>query len=281
MIIVQLAGGLANQMFQYAFGRALSLKNSDKLKLDTTGYTTKNFRQYRLGAYNIKAEIATSEEIKKLKLPYGLLSRFVRGFRSRILRVQNIDFNPGLLEKKGDQYLTGFFQSEEYFKDIRGVILNDLTLIKPLSIKAEEYLKQIKQAKASVSLHVRRTDYVTNAAANEHHGICSLMYYEKAIEFLVNKFSGTTFFIFSDDIDWCKENLKIKQPVIYIEGLEDYEDLYLMSQCQHNIIANSSFSWWGAWLNENEDKIVIAPTKWANVKNIHKDIVPQNWIKID
>lgn len=279
MIIIQLAGGLANQLFQYAFGRALALKNSDQLKLDTTGYTPSNFRQYKLDAYNIKAEIATAEEIKKLKLPYGLLSRFFRGFKYTILGVQNIDYDPKLLEKKGNQYLTGFFQSEEYFKKIRDVILNDLNLNKPLSEKAKQYLTQIKQT-TTASLHVRRTDYVTNIKANEHHGTCSLEYYEKAIKLLSDKFSNITFFIFSDDINWCKENLKINFPVVYVEDLNEHEDLYLMSQCQHNIIANSSFSWWGAWLNNNADKVIIAPEKWANVKNIHKDIVPKDWIKI-
>jgi hypothetical protein len=143
-----------------------------------------------------------------------------------------------------------------------------------------ELAKKISQSK-SVSIHIRRTDYVSNPNTRRFHGICDMDYYYKAVKMIAGKVHSSNFFLFSDDINWVKENFRIKYPTIFVDHIgSDAEELLLMSLCKHNIIANSSFSWWGAWLNRNLSKIVIAPKKWFKVNVNERDIVPQEWIRI-
>jgi hypothetical protein len=285
MIIIKLKGGLGNQLFQYAFGRFLAEKNKDILKIDIEGLeqTTKDTqRKFLLEKFNISSPIAEIQEIEKIKYPFGFLSKIKRGIDSKIFRKFHVNFEPELLKLNADIYLDGFFQSELYFKNIEDIIRKELTLKDPLSPLAQEFANQIKSNSQSVSIHIRRGDYVSNSSAHKHHGTCDIKYYKHAILKIKESVSSPAFFIFSDDIEWVKENLKIDDAT-YVSNpnLTECEELLLMSYCSHNIIANSTFSWWGAWLNQNENKIVIAPQKWLNT-DISKqpDIIPSTWIKI-
>lgn len=288
MIITKLKGGLGNQIFQYACGRALALRNNDRVKLDIIGYNSSNgidtVRKYSLFPFNIKAEIATEQEILKLKYPFGIISKGMRFFRAKILRQFETGLNKKILNYKGSIYLDGFFQTEKYFLDKEKEIRDDLKLTASTSAKFQENFNLIKNTPISVSLHVRRGDYVSDKVTNLHHGTCNAEYYAKALEYITSKIGNEIkVFVFSDDINWVKENMPLAYPAEYVSAPEipDYEELILMSKCNHNIIANSSFSWWGAWLNENRDKIVVAPSKWVqkNPENF-KDVVPNTWYRI-
>jgi Glycosyl transferase family 11 len=283
MIIVRLNGGLGNQMFQYALGRKMSIKNGDVLKFDLSVYTPGNKRTYELGGFNIVGMIASPDEIKRIKLPHGLISEIIIWFKKHVLRIFNIEFRAIILDKKGDMYLDGFWQSEKYFLDIRNILLKDFTLKNSLKDSSVMVLEKIKNTSNSVSLHVRRGDYIKEKTTNAYWGTCNPDYYNQAMTVLKNKIGLFTLFVFSDDIGWVKKNMQFNFPTIFVSGynITNYEELALMASCEHNIIANSSFSWWGAWLNQNPQKIVIAPKQWQiKAKSRAKDIVPNSWIKI-
>ncbi len=180
-------------------------------------------------------------------------------------------------------YLQGYWQSEKYFKDIEKIIRDDFTFSEEPDYQNKQMADTIKCCEA-VSLHVRRGDYVSNPVTTEYHGICSEDYYRRAVREVERYCKNPQFFVFSDDPSWAKENLETGYPTTIIDfnGSEkDYEDLRLMSLCQHHIIANSSFSWWGAWLSWNPQKIVIAPKKWFNRPEINtQDLIPESWIRI-
>jgi hypothetical protein len=282
MIIVNIKGGLGNQMFQYAFGRAFSIKKSVEMKLDISGYPQQSLREYKLNKFKIDEKIATDDEIARLKYPFGIFSKAGRFFKQRILRNFHINHEPYLLRFKDNHYFDGYFQTEKYFLDIRDIILSDFTLADELCPEAKKIEHLIKEATVPVSIHVRRGDYVSNNDVARAHGGCSPSYYQKAIEEISRMYPGANFFVFSDDIDWVKQNLSFNVSAIHVSNpnIMDHEELFLMSQCKHNIVANSSFSWWGAWLNTNPKKTVIAPQKWHNNMEAYKDTVPHSWIKI-
>jgi len=276
MIIVKLKGGLGNQMFQYALGKNISLRRKAVLKLDKTPLehpiwqkmTSVTVRGYELGEFDIKTQFA--------------------GFREKILAVpiREIPFNvkdnfKGIERTKGNLYLDGYWQSEEYFKDIKNVICRDFRL-KNKSINFIRAAKLISESN-SVSIHFRRGDYAEKGKTRRYHGLLGLDYYQKTISLINEEVKDPHFFIFSDDANWVKKNFKIGKPVTYISGfyeLTNAEELVLMSNCEHNIIANSSFSWWGAWLNKNPSKIVIAPTRWFRVRIGSKEMLPSGWVKL-
>ena len=178
----------------------------------------------------------------------------------------------------------GYWQSEKYFKENKDAIRKEFSLKSPLSPKAQEASAKIARAKCSVSLHVRRGDYVSDAKTNQHHGTCGPGYYAQALEYIASKAGkDIAAFMFSDDIEWVKKNMLLPYSAIYVSSPEipDYEELILMSQCRHHIIANSSFSWWGAWLDPRADKIIVAPKQWVQVGNSKmKDVVPEGWVRI-
>jgi hypothetical protein len=290
MVITRLVGGLGNQMFQYAFGRKMALKNNDILKIDTSALGKEKkvkggfVREYQLNVFNIEENFATSEESEKLRNPYGIFSKILRKFRTKILKENYVDFVPSLLNKKGNFLLDGFFQCEKYFKDIRETLIKDFTFKNGvLSNKVKEFEQSLNNKENSVFLHVRRTDYLVFKGNQKYWGICEPEYYYQAIEHISKQVGDINLFIFSDDIKWVKENLKFNFPATYVSEMnfKDHEEMYLMSKCDHGIIANSSFSWWGAWLNTNSKRIIVAPTTWVKpeVKG-HTDIIPDSWIKI-
>ncbi|RLB88588.1 MAG: alpha-1,2-fucosyltransferase [Deltaproteobacteria bacterium] len=295
MIISQILGGLGNQMFQYAAGRALALERGQHLLQDISGF--KGFaeimvpREFELDrVFNISGEIATETEVRKIlgrQFPFQiqriLAKSFMAVFRCRGFVVEpHAHYWPGIKKVPRDCYLYGYWQSEKYFNEVAPVIRADFRFKSPLTGKNADFAAQMGQVNA-VSLHVRRGDYVTNPKTMAMHGLCSIDYYQAAIGYIVERVEQPCFFIFSDDISWVKEHLKINFPCQYVShncGTESYNDMHLMSLCRHHIIANSSFSWWGAWLNPREDKIVVAPQNWFanNMNNNIKDRFPCGWV---
>jgi Glycosyl transferase family 11 len=290
VIISNIIGGLGNQMFQYAAGRARSLKLDVPLKLDTrdfSGYQLhQGFELYRL--FNCCAEIVTNADLTKTLgwQKSKLAQRILRKPQLKQFRYKNYVVEPhfnywrDISQLKGNIYLDGYWQSEQYFIEFADKIRVDFTFKLPFSEKNAEIAKQISQANA-VSLHVRRGDYVTNRK-NVFLGVCSLEYYQKAISQIKAKLDSPVFFVFSDDIDWAKNNLNLDKSSVFIshnKNVESYNDMRLMSLCKHNIIANSTFSWWGAWLNSNPNKIVITPLQWFANGQDAADLVPSTWVR--
>lgn len=286
MIITKLKGGLGNQMFQYATGLCLAQKNKDKLLLDVSGYHDERVlnsdtpRQYRLDNFNVSSDIATNTQIQKVKNKFGILSRILRYIDQKYINNYYKDYHPNIFNKKGDVYLEGYFQSEKNFEKIREQLQNEFSLKNEIS--NNQLIEEIKSFQ-SVCIHIRRGDYVKDEKTNKVHGTCTIEYYKNAIKYISEKTDTPVFYFFSDDIDWVKENFPIDNITMKIgtdNKHEDYEELTMMSYCKHNIIANSSFSWWSAWMNQNPDKIVIAPLKWTNIASDHRNIIPETWIRI-
>lgn len=286
MVIVKIIGGLGNQMFQYAYAKALQQKGHE-VKIDITAFETyKLHGGFQLDKYTIDLKVSSKEENRKFYNNsnfFKILKKLGFDF-SKTIKEKNLLFDGNFLKIEDNSYLDGYFQSEKYFKNIRDILLEQFILKDEMSNYAKEISHMILEIAYSVSLHVRRGDF-TNSTNVNIHGICSLDYYQKAINMLNDRSSNMTYFIFSDDIAWVKKNLKIEN-AIYLDSKGKripHEDMYLMSLCNHNIIANSSFSWWGAWLNKNEEKIVIAPNRWFaddDMQKQSKDIVSQSWVKI-
>ena len=286
MIIVKIIGGLGNQMFQYAYSKALQHKGY-KVKIDISAFDTyKLHGGYQLDKYAIDLEVSTLEENRnfyKNNIYSKILKRF--GFNNKkIVGEKTLLFDEKLLHIDDDKYIEGYFQSEKYFIDIREELLKRFIITSSTSNYTEKIKNDILNSSMSCSIHIRRGDF-TNSVNQNIHGTCDIKYYQNAMSYIGNTIGNVDYFIFSDDIDWVKDNLNVEN-AIYVDSKENrlpHEDMYLMSLCSHNIIANSSFSWWGAWLNQNNDKIVVAPEKWfANDKfyNQSSDIVPDNWEKI-
>ncbi|VAX34856.1 Alpha-1,2-fucosyltransferase [hydrothermal vent metagenome] len=295
MIISKLMGGLGNQMFQYAAGRSLAHKHGVDLKLDISYFQSCQLRKYALEVFNIGSSFATQEEIEALTTrKVGIAERIYNRIRRRPARppASYIDqtcriephvlFDSEILNLSDNIYLDGYWQSEKYFIDIESIIRREFAINIPLNEDINEIAKEIASCE-SVNIHIRRSDYVSNKHTNQYHGVCSLDYYYQCIEQLVKIIKKPYFFIFSDDPQWVRDNLKTSYPFKIIEGNLDkgYEDLRLMSLCRHHIIANSSFSWWGAWLNPQKDKIVFVPKQWFAQEDLNiNDIVPDSWTKI-
>lgn len=282
MIITQLKGGLGNQMFQYALGRKLSLKNKNQLKLDVSGYKNDKLRWYSLEPFAISAEIAKPEETAHLKRPWGIISSAWRFFAFKVLRRFHTGWEPTALQKTGDIYLDGFWQSYKYFTDIADTIRADFTLKEPLADKYPDLVRQVR-AENSLSLHIRRTDYLSSPKHFKKFGALGLDYYQQALKKIKTAHPDLTVFIFTDDPAWVKANLKTDQPTVFVADFvrRDYEELVLMSYCRHHIIANSSFSWWGAWLDPRPDKLVIAPAHWTQSGEPKTDdIIEPAWQRI-
>lgn len=290
MMIIKVIGGLGNQMFQYAFYRQLKSEFKD-VKLDLSAFETYNlFNGYELNKiFNVKEDIASKDEIKKLSENFSNNQIFNRVKRKifGIKRTHYIQHDFGynkldFINSKGNLYLEGYWQSEKYFNDVKDIIRKEFTFKNKLTNKNKEIAELIKNNN-SISIHVRRGDYISNPeAAQVHGGICNLEYYKNALDIIKNNVLNPQFLVFSDDMDWVKNNLNL-QDCTYVDWNEkenSYIDMQLMSLCKHNIIANSTFSWWGAWLNNNSDKIVIAPKKWFNTNANTEDLIPESWMKI-
>lgn len=295
MIIVRLTGGLGNQMFQYAAGRRAAYVNKTELKLDTSWFKNPEGaikRDYLLDIFNIKEIFATKQEIDKLKgenqgllvLFYKKILKLTKPYYKRSYVVEKyFHFDPNILKISGNTYLEGSWQSEKYFGDIKDIVQQEFTFKGEPDEENKKIINQIVNSN-SVSIHIRRGDYAYDRKTHECHGVCDVDYYSKAVLLISSKIDKPKFFIFSDNPKWAKKNLKLRYPNIIVDHnfqKKDYEDLRLMSFCKQNIIANSTFSWWGAWLNRNPGKIIITPKEWFKDQKLDaKDLIPKAWLKI-
>ena len=281
MIITKIKGGLGNQLFQYAVGRAAALHHKAPLKFDTTIFETyKLHNGYRLDQFAIQAEIAAENEIINLKgRSNGLFSALRKAGlvkRKSYFKEKRSSYFDASVFKNNFVYLDGYWQNELYFSDIRELLLKELSPNSSMNDLGCAYLDSIKKSN-SVSLHVRRGDYLNSKNIN----VLDVDYYLKAVDYIRKIIEKPTFYIFSDDLDWCKSSLLFLDDCVYVEGTQtEIDDLKLMSFCQHNIIANSSFSWWGAWLNENPNKTVIAPKGWLLNDPGSSNVILSDWVKL-
>ena len=280
MIITKLKGGLGNQLFQYAVGRALALHNKLPLKLDLTVFENyKLHNGYRLDQFAIQAGIATENEIINLKGGNNVLFSALRKAglfkRKSYFKEKRSSYFDARVFKNNFVYLDGYWQNELYFSNIREVLLRELSPINSMNDLGCDYLEPINKCN-SVSLHVRRGDYLNLKNIN----VLGVDYYMKAVEYIRKSVEKPIFFIFSDDLDWCKKSLGFLDGCIYVDRTQtEIDDLKLMSFCRHNIIANSSFSWWGAWLNQNPRKTVIAPKDWMLNDPGSNNVILSDWVK--
>jgi Glycosyl transferase family 11 len=300
MIISQLLGGLGNQMFQYATARALSVARDTELALDISrfgNYTLYHGFELQKVFQGVRqtARIATAKEVRRCMgfaqyspIQNILAKPTLRGLRpSSWLPEPDFNYWAGLdaaAQARDDCYLTGYWQSEKYFENQADLIRQDFSFLEPCSAANLAIQLRIQQ-KNAVSIHVRRGDYVNNAATLAVHGVCTLAYYEQAINYLKARVANPHFVVFSDDLEWVRNNLGKLLPdaheyVSNNQGSASYNDMRLMSACRHHIIANSSFSWWGAWLNPRPDKMVIAPRRWFNRAADTPDLLPSAWLTL-
>ena len=281
MIITKLKGGLGNQLFQYAVGRAVALHHKLPLKLDLTVFEKyKLHNGYRLDQFAIQAGIATENDIINLKGGNNVLFSALRKAglfkRKSYFKEKRSSYFDARVFKNNFVYLDGYWQNELYFSNIREVLLRELSPINSMNDLGCDYLEPINKCN-SVSLHVRRGDYLNLKNIN----VLDVDYYMKAVEYIRKSIEKPTFFIFSDDLDWCKKSLGFLDGCIYVDRTQtEIDDLKLMSFCRHNIIANSSFSWWGAWLNQNPKKTVIAPKDWMLNDPGSNDVILSDWVKL-
>ena len=287
MIITRISGGLGNQMFQYAIAKSMAKKNDDIFKLDVSFYPKQTLRKYELNFFNIEENIASEKECIEQRGKEEFFFKLKRKLGFKITRPTSYTFENNITtfdeevwDKSENIYLDGFWQNEKYFDTIRDEILKAFTLKSDISNEAQKYLLNIQKVN-SISLHVRRGDYVQNTHTNSVHGTCDLEYYKRGIEYINKRTTTPVFYIFSDDIPWCKENFDFIENLVFIDNTKTaFDDLELMKSCKHNIIANSSFSWWGAWLNKNNEKLIVSPFHWI-VNNPKKlKWVPDSWIQL-
>ncbi len=290
MIIVLLKGGLGNQLYQYASARALAEKNKTSIWLDlsslnkdTPNTTKRNFELHHFSLIKSKdMKIINDSNLKLLKAIIQKVA--VKVLKKVILEyVENSNhFNVDFFKSDRIVAIDGYFQSYKYFDFLRHQLFHDFQLIETLDDRNLEALASILSCN-SVCIHVRRGDYVSLQTANEFHGLCDLSYYKEAITIIHSKIENPHFFIFSDDMPWCRSHFnEANISFVNINNSDNaHLDLNLMKNCKHFIIANSSFSWWGAWLAENENKIVIAPKKWFTGEDSNiEDRIPTEWLVI-
>lgn len=284
MIIIKIIGGLGNQMFQYAFYKSLQSRGI-KVYADLSDYENDApHNGYELErVFNISMK-KPGKFLLNLFIPhqrkwiFRKLKRVLRLKKTYKVEENEFRFHPSFL-KNTNRYYIGYWQNEGYFQEVAKQIKHIFSFPEITEKKNKDILKQILNTE-SVALHVRRGDYLKDPKLG---GICNLEYYEHAILNIKSKIKNPVFFVFSDEIDWCKQNLKLDNATFidWNKANNSYIDMQLMSNCKHNIIANSSFSWWGAWLNDNRNKIIIAPKKWVNtISPSDTDICPKSWIKI-
>jgi hypothetical protein len=293
MVIVRLAGGLGNQMFQYATGFCLAKMRDVELRVDLTWFETHQLHQgFELDKVFRANVVQPSTREYRLVLGWmgmkhlrSLLGRrSLRLFRPRSLITEpHFHFWPEFFTAPADAYIDGYWQSEKYFLPAADLVRQTYTFAGPLYGRNAELSARIAESH-SVAVHIRHGDYLYDPTINSVHGMSTLEYYEAAIQRIIARIGKPHFFIFSDDVKWARANLHVDHPCCYVEhnrGAESYNDMRLMSLCRYHIIANSSFSWWGAWLSTNPQKEVIAPAQWfRNQGIITSDLVPERWTRI-
>ena len=297
MVISMLLGGMGNQMFQYAIGKHLAILNETDLRLDTSvlldwsaGRHAVN-RDYSLGIFNLKVERASASEVARYnpaplnikgKINYRIKKQL---FGDMAIKEKSFQFDPGILYvRRPIIYLSGLWQSYKYFQSIEDQILSDFSFKFPLKSKTLKLAEKIRSSN-SVCINVRRGDFINVENTRDMLGFVGIEYYRNSVDYLNARFEGLNYYIFSDEPEWCKRNINfIKGPIQFVthdyagEKFSDY--LQLMTLCKYYIIPNSTFAWWGAWLNRNPDKIAIAPKFWFKDDSINTDdLIPKEWIR--
>lgn len=284
MVIVKIWGGLGNQLFQYSFGKYLAQVLGTQVKYDvqtTNSLSSFTQRDFVLSAFNASIDIATKAEVDVKRYFHNIhLARIERKLAQQLpfifpkhLVEKNIPLPPEKLLLRDNCYYEGYWQSYKYLLPVQELLKMELTLQKPLRPLAKNMLNKIGSS-LSAAIHIRRGDYL----AHPHFINCTAAYYREAIAYLKQENDGIQFYLFSDDIQWCRENFTGPE-FTFIEGNSNYEDLWLMSCCKHQVIANSTFSWWAAWLNSNPGKKIVAPAMWHTKKN-HREssLLPPEWV---
>lgn len=288
MIVVRLMGGLGNQMFQYAIGRRLSIARDAPLVLDLDWYHRSSGsstpRSFELHRYPTAARVATTMERLSFRARASRIGHRHPWLQLgwKFYREATFDHDPSVLHLSGNVHLDGYWQSPLYFENIADVLRADLTPTARLSSRDVEIANQISQSN-SVSVHVRRGDYVNNPSATAHHGTCTPEYYQRALALIGATHMEPHLFVFSDDTEWSRIALSLPGRVTFVDhnGPDAaFQDLRLMSMCTHHVIANSSFSWWGAWLNPSPQQMVIAPSSWFADGRATPSLLPPNWKRI-
>jgi hypothetical protein len=320
VVVTRLSGGLGNQLFQYAAGRSLAHQSGARLVIDATAFTLPvEPRKFALGPYPIDADVRYDgyayEPVRptlRFPRPVGFPERpdgpldaimYILGKRGgaadRIVRAlwrlahrasggaglaafaeRSYDYDPRFAHLGRRTYLVGYWQSYRYFDDVHDLIRRETTLPRPPDHENLRWLTQIRQSN-SVCVHVRRGDYLLPRAF-DHHGVCSEDYYRCAIHLIEQRVSDPRFFVFSDDLDWCRGRFSGANVALVDANSADaaHDELRLMASCRHHIIANSSLSWWGAWLARHDDQIVVGPDPWFTELRRTPDLYPPNWLAV-
>lgn len=290
-VFARIVGGIGNQMFQYAAGRALARHLGCPLKLDLSAFRSYKLRAYELDSFRLTESVASAEELAVLKrrarIAKLLCGRWLGGTFPALLgpvfKEPHLHFTPELFDMAPPVLLRGYWQSPRYFADLRDELSGVFQPKGPLSPYSQEMLARIAAAPA-VSVHVRRGDYLTNPSAAKTIGVLDIAYYRRSIELMTRLVPEAHFFIFSDDIPYVRQALDFCPNWTLVDGNhgDGFQDMMVMRACDHHIIANSSFSWWSAWLGTNERKTVIAPRKWFTEEGLRtistRDRYPEEWI---
>jgi len=305
MIMVRLMGGLGNQMFQYALARTLALKRRTSLCIDTSlcvasetlDISGLSLRPFGLQVFDIHGEIVDQIRGKKFirirkehrfkratLLPLiWMLPAVSHTWRVNIYERKHVGFDRTLLHLPDHVCLQGYFPSFKYFQDFEEVLRREFVFRSEPDSVNQRFIEDIRGCHA-VSIHIRRGDYLSNARSRQKFGICGLTYYRRAMQKIAERVSHPRFYVFTNDPEFVQENLRNAFTTVCVThntGQKSYEDMRLMSCCRHHIIANSSFSWWGAWLNSNTDKIVIGPSPVFDQQIMpDDDFLPETWIRI-
>jgi Glycosyl transferase family 11 len=291
-ITTQIQGGLGNQLFQYATGKALSARLKGPLELDIDwfnhGWEDVTARHFLLPELALHYQVSTHTPITKPPKRWRRIAQTLLPLNPYILSDRPFRFNAQLNQFKPyasqDVYLMGYWQSYRYFDTIRTELLNEIKPKTPISAHYQGYLQQIQNS-VSAMVHVRRGDYVHLPVAAKVHGFLGLAYYQEGMRLLLETNPDIWFFVFSDDLEWAKANLPYPERICFIESASEksapVQELFLMSQCQKHLIANSSLSWWGAWLSNGSNPQVIAPQNWTNDRDKSwDDLLPPQWQRI-
>jgi hypothetical protein len=291
MIVVQLSGGLGNQMFQYATGRALAARHGAQLVLDSSwiegagGAVSTEVRRYELGCFELESRLAPVEQV-------GRLGRSVLPSRRPALRdLEEPLFGqhcPELLQATDNTYLRGYWQNVAYFEDAEEHLRRDFTFRTEITAQQADLARQIGESPVpTVSLHVRRSDYVTDPGVRDRMGTLEPEYYSHALDALGSGIGSVRLFVFTDDPEWCRTNLRLSEQDVVLGAARAEADkwasiMHLMTLCDHHVLANSSFSWWGAWLSPSPAQIVVAPRPWLQDSRWDENgRIPAEWVRID
>jgi hypothetical protein len=291
MVIVRLSGGLGNQMFEYAMARTVAHRRHTSVRLDFKYLKADRKRRYGLGAWNVNTRPASS--LDYLRVAMGGWRCVLKGpcpyYAKPYVYEQSFCFDSNALQAPRHCVLAGYWQSERYFKEIEPIIRQEFTLRMEPSAETQQTACAIR-ASNSVFLHIRRGDYIADPETKRVHGSCSIQHYENAAAHIARVVDRPHFFVFSDEPSWARESLKLPFPMTIVNHNppgnsgspgREHEDMWLMTLCRHAILANSSFSWWGAWLNPDRNRVVIRPKRWVQDPQFEpKDLIPESWIAI-